>query len=76
MSDFGCDHGLPLAPDGGHDHGVAGCDDDGGDEEEAGADQGHVQLPVPLLREADPALDPQLRRRLRHRDVVKEDDRD
>lgn len=30
---------------------------------------------MPLLREADPALDTQLGRRLRHRDVVEEDDR-
>ena len=38
--------------------GVAGGYADGREEEERDGDQGHVQLPVPLLGEVDPALGP------------------
>ena len=51
-------HGSPLVPDCGHDDCVAGGDDEGGEEEEGEGDQGHVQLPVPLLGKFNPALSP------------------
>ena len=49
-------HFLPLVPDGADDDDVAGSDQDGGDDEEGHGDDGHVDLPLPLLAESDPAL--------------------
>ena len=76
MGNFGRLHGLALPPDCDDDDGVAAGDDDRGDEEQGGADQGHVELPVPLLRELDPALDAVLRVVFRDGQVVEEDDGD
>ena len=45
-----------LAPDGGDDDPVAGADDDNRQDKEREDDEGHVQLPVPGLRQSDPAL--------------------
>ena len=69
-------HGLAFPPDGDDNDSVAGGNDDGGDEEQGGGDQGHVEFPVPLLREVNPALDTKLRVVLWHCQVVHEDDRD
>ena len=50
--------GASLAPDGGDDDDVAGGDDERGHREQRHRHHAHVQLPLPLLRELDPALQP------------------
>ena len=47
-------------PDGDSDDGVADCDDDGGDDEDGEGHQAHVELPLPLFAEVNPALSPEL----------------
>ena len=47
-------------PDGDGDDGVADCDDDGGDDEDGERHQAHVELPLPLFAEVNPALSPEL----------------
>ena len=47
-------------PDGDGDDGVADGDDDGGDDEDGERHEAHVELPLPLGAEVDPALSPEL----------------
>ena len=47
-------------PDRDGDDGVADRDDDGGDDEDGEGAQAHVELPLPLLAEVNPALGPEL----------------
>ena len=51
---------MVLPPDCDGDDGVADRDDDGGDDEDGEGDQAHVELPLPLLAEVNPALSPEL----------------
>ena len=51
---------FAFGPDGGDDEGVADGDDEGWQEEEGGGDEAHVELPLPLALELDPALGPPL----------------
>lgn len=47
---------LAFGPNGCHDHGVAERDDKSRNDEQGSGHERHVQLPLPRLREVDPAL--------------------
>ena len=51
---------MVLPPDCDGDDGVADRDYDGGDDEDGEGDQAHVELPLPLLAEVNPALSAEL----------------
>ena len=73
LSHCGRCHHFSLLPDGDDNDKVAGGDADGRDHKQGEGHQRHVELPVPLLRELNPALRPILLNLLQ---VVEEDDGD